>query len=93
MEDNKGIILQMNEDGVWDIKPEPYATIEVATEEDFNNLVELTEKYHAEKPIVEASSTYKCAKCKELLSDEAVKSRYKHCPDCGQKLDWTEYKE
>jgi len=38
MSDQKQIILQLNDDGTWGIKQDPYAVIEVATEEDWEYL-------------------------------------------------------
>lgn len=34
MSEPKEIILQLNEDGTWGLKSEPYAVIEVQSEED-----------------------------------------------------------
>lgn len=41
--DNNGITLQQNEDGTWGKYEEPYATIEVRTKEELDDLVELIE--------------------------------------------------
>ena len=72
----------------WILHKEPYATIEVATEEDFNEIKAAIEK---QKPMkLKAHTTSgaygRCPRCNEL-----VKSYYeKYCDQCGQKLDWSE---
>lgn len=38
-----GIMLQMNAEGEWTKYEEPYATIEIKTEEDYKELIELIE--------------------------------------------------
>lgn len=46
-----GLIISMGEDGVWGIHEEPYMTIAIATEEEFNLMNELLElgKQYKEK--------------------------------------------
>ena len=49
---------------------------------------EAVEKQHPEEPMrdcVYKHQTRWCAKCKRI-----VIRRWKHCPICGQKLDWSE---
>ena len=46
---NEGILITCGEGGVWEIKKEPYATIEVATEEDYMRLEHALELLRAEE--------------------------------------------
>lgn len=88
MEDRKELILQMNEDGVWGIKPEPYGVVEVATEEDWNYFIDIVERNKAKTPL-EFSM---CPNCRQSVAGGKSVS-LKFCTECGQKLDWTEYKD
>ncbi len=58
-------------------------------------LRELKEKATAKKPMFEKiikDTVYHCRCCKEFIGFYDV-YKYKYCPDCGQKLDWSEGKE
>ena len=88
MSDQKQIILQLNDGGTWGIKQDPYAVIEVATEEDWEYLQGILERNKAKKPLEILSGKYDCPNCKAHLPfGEQV--QYKFCIDCGQRLDWT----
>ena len=70
----------------WETK-EIYATIDVATEEDYNKLKERIEKQKAKKPKIFHGSVltlYPCPICGEKVKDCT------YCPGCGQKLDWSD---
>lgn len=74
----------------YDKKKEPYVTIEVETEEDFDFLNERVEKQIAKKPKIFHGSVltlYPCPIC-----GAKVKS-CNYCPGCGQKIDWSEVTE
>lgn len=76
--------------GTWGEKKEPFAKIEFETEEDFDFLNERVEKQIAKKPKIFHGSVltlYPCPIC-----GAKVKS-CNYCPQCGQKLDWSEVTE
>ena len=47
MNNDDGIMLQMQEDGTWGIRKEPYATIEFPSKEDYEKLQEIIEKHQS----------------------------------------------
>ena len=65
MNNDDGIILQMQEDGVWGIKEEPYCTVELQTKEDYEKLEEMLEKQIPKKPqeVDVDFSTFVCPNC------------------------------
>ena len=70
----------------WILHKEPYATIEVATEEDFNEIKAAIEK---QKPMkVKKTDDFWCPVCDTWLGQHH--SHYPYCYRCGQKLDWSE---
>lgn len=73
--------------GIWVEKKEPYITIYVATEEDYEILLEMLEKQNAKNPIPpEINENFAfCPICKRIVYDI-----YNYCPGCGQKLDWSD---
>lgn len=68
----------------------PYATIDVATEEDYRTLLKAIEREKAKKPmkaIDESGIKYTaCPLCGAVVQSDGFSFNY--CPDCGQKLDW-----
>lgn len=76
--------------GVWRKIEEPFAMIEIDTERDYGFLYERLEKQIAKKPKIFHGSVltlYPCPIC-----GAKVKS-CNYCPQCGQKLDWSEVTE
>lgn len=63
--------------------------------EHIDRLQELVDKATPKKPrplfLQMAFMPYKCPICEELVNDK--KYKYKYCPNCGQKLDWSEEAE
>ena len=96
MNNDDGIILQMQEGGVWGIKEEPYCTIEVDTKEDYEGLQKALEKQTPRKPLEQSTDEktyYKCI-C-ESIQKTAYKDGYQmgaeraYCDRCGQAIDWS----
>ena len=88
--------------GTWETK-EIYATIDVATEEDYNKLKERIEKQKAKKPLgvdlhkKESGNIHLwvCPICEIFLlgrrmADEKKSFHPNYCPGCGQKIDWSD---
>lgn len=59
---------------------------------DIETMGELVDKATPRKPrplfLQMAFMPYKCPICEELVNDK--KYKYKYCPNCGQKIDWSE---
>lgn len=91
MSEDNGIILELNENGKWGIKKEPFATIECATEKDYEALVEAIGKQAPLKPIknreqeTRYTSAYSCPTCDGGFTGAGIAN---YCYHCGQKLDW-----
>lgn len=75
---------------------EPYITIVVETEEDFNFIQDAIAKQTAEKPLDITEPVVKwgiCPVCKGLPEvfgrPQRVLESFLYCPQCGQKLDWS----
>ena len=51
------------------------------------NIIELIAKDYPEKPI-ESKSHFYCPICKHGIHKHSDKVFFKHCPWCGQRLDW-----
>lgn len=87
-------------------KKEPYITIYVTTEEDYEILKDLLEKQKAKKPLGvdlhgKASGNihkWVCPICENFLSNRRKVTEAhndfipSYCPVCGQKLDWSDVK-
>lgn len=74
----------------WGNKKEPFMTIEITSKEGYEFFVEQFEKQKAKKPKIFHGSVltfYPCPIC-----GAKVKS-CNYCPQCGQKLDWSEVTE
>ena len=76
---------------------EPYITIVVETEEDFNFIQDAIAKQTAKKPLDITEPVVKwgiCPVCKgmpEVLGrPQRVLESFLYCPQCGQRLDWGE---
>lgn len=97
---NKEILLRQNENDEFELYEEPYAIIEISTEEDFDKIKEAVGKQKAMKPTGftakenvkignatwrAGTTIYHCPRCYGLIS-----IIYKHCSECGQKIDWSE---
>lgn len=93
-----GIVLIMNEDGVFEKYEEPYMTIECAAKEDFEFIQKAIEKQTAKKPDFEGDGyddsgnliydTWICPNCGDKY--EIDYEIHQYCPMCGQKLDWSD---
>lgn len=88
--------LKQNEDGEFE-QHEPYITVSVDTEEDYEFMKQAIEKQKPKKPKGETDPmfgdiTTVCPTCGNAnLVNPFVRSRvYDYCPNCGQKLDWSE---
>lgn len=88
------IMFTIGEDGVLREYKEPYATIECETEEDFEKLKESFERHNkAKKPDFtdEYCDVAYCPNCGKFeFEDGTTTWMYNYCPECGQKLDWSE---
>ena len=91
MIDKDGLVLSLNEDGVWGIKEEPYCTIEVATKEDYEGLQKALEKQIPRKTKYKTT----CPVCNTYNSVWNKRTNTKpgdivYCWHCGNaiKLDW-----
>ena len=53
---------------------------------------QISKKIINEKVIADLCNYYlcKCPNCLEHLSNYCISNKSKHCPDCGQKIDWSE---
>lgn len=91
--------------GTWGEKKEPYITIYVATEEDYEILKDRLEKQNAKKPLgvdlhkKESGNIHLwvCPICEIFLlgrrmADEKPSLHPNYCPGCGQKIDWSDIK-
>ena len=90
---NEEILLRQNENGEFE-SYEPYATIEIDTEEDFDKIKSAIDKQKPMKPAEaddrEGCVTWMCPACERVHFTE-WKTNY--CSECGQKIDWTEGEE
>lgn len=93
------LLLRYDEDaGSWREVKEPYITIDVETEEDFNFLQDAVAKQTAKKPYSRQEGSQKAfyCQCKHYLGDEEDFEleylRPVYCDECGQRLDWSETK-
>lgn len=76
----------------WELKKEPYMTIEVASEEDFEWLTRAMDFYMAHskaQPVLDDGAFGACPNCEYEFNSE-LRNEYeiRYCPNCGQKLDW-----
>ena len=75
---------------------EPYITIVVETEEDFNFIQDAIAKQTAEKPYSRREGDQKefYCQCQHYLGGEELIElallRPVYCDECGQRLDWSE---
>lgn len=91
-------LIYNKETGEWEEYKEPFTTIDVATEEAFEELMETIEKQKKKKP----NGEY-CPNCKRHLRKPKITSGYtgkvkkrngdNYCPTCGQAIDWSEQAE
>ena len=96
------ILLRQNENGEFE-SYEPYITIAIDTEEEYEKIKEAVKKQKAMKPTGftakenvkignatwrAGTTIYHCPRCYGLIT-----IIYKHCSECGQKIDWTEGEE
>lgn len=92
------ILLIPNEEGKFEAY-EPYVTLHIDTEEDYDKIKEAVGKQKAMKPTGftaeedvkignatwrAGTTIYHCPRCYGLIT-----IIYKHCSECGQKIDWT----
>lgn len=77
----EGITLRQNENGEW-VVYEPYATIDVETEEEFEFLKEAVEKQKPKQLHRYANGTDHCPNCDANLTGMG----FKFCVECGQAL-------
>jgi hypothetical protein len=91
-----GIMIFMNEDGLWEKYDDTWdLVIHCESEEEHNEAVEWMKKSGAKKPIPTDFMGYKkCPNCDSSFDvDEEFwfeDGTYKYCPKCGQKIDWSE---
>lgn len=89
-----GLTFKYNEEtGEWD-KYEVYMSVDCQTEEDFAYLKECVEKQKAQ-PVKLTEDECICSVCGfDIVQciDYPADIQPKHCPECGQKLDWGEVK-
>ena len=95
----KELLLRYDEDaGAGREVKEPYITIEIETEEDFNFIQDAIAKQTAKKPYSRQEGSQKAfyCQCKHYLGDaedfELELLRPVYCDECGQRLDWSETK-
>ena len=95
----KNLVLAYNEEsGAWEERKEPYITLEVETEEDYEHLKAAVEFYQKRDKLVEVVhgrwiekeheapyGGYHLFHCSECDSPNARKRNY--CPECGAKMD------
>lgn len=103
MED-KFWVLQETPDGTWDRRKDPFMTVELPEEKDYEHLKKLIDRNNVakvQKSIVKAAgmevTRVFCPKCDKLLKafmniEEDLDDAH-FCPDCGQRLDWSESNE
>lgn len=75
----------------WELKKEPYATIEVASEEDFDHLVTAINMRKEMKVGCGINNVNYCPCCHDvnfLKNEDGIGNSF--CGRCGQKLDWSE---
>ena len=83
------ILLIPGEDGKFH-QYKPYASIDVATEEDYKFLVIAVDKQKALEPkLNKESNVFFCPECER----RAKKNYDLYCSGCGQKLDWSLIKD
>ncbi len=90
MNNDDGIILQMQEDGAWGIAKEPYCTLEIQTKEDYEKLEEMLEKHTAKKPKkikLRQGTQWLCPACGNTVAGLGADLLY--CNECGQRMDWS----
>ena len=82
--------FKQNKDGEFE-QYEPYITVSVNTEEDYEFMKQAIEKQKPKKPMpllnVYPDGQYECS------CDCPVLRCYSYCPKCGQKLDWSDIDE
>jgi hypothetical protein len=88
-----GITIKYNEEtGEWD-SYECYMSVDCQTEEDFEYLKECVEKQEAQ-PVKLTEDECLCPECGidiiDYFNGLDLDHIPKHCPECGQKLDWSE---
>lgn len=93
LEEEKGLTLHIGEDGVASVKEEPYATVEVATEEDFD-LLKLSIGMMTPKLVSVnwGDKWIECPVCGNILATavDDLDEQPHFCSRCGQALDWGE---
>ena len=81
--------LKQNEDGEFE-QHEPYITVSVDTEEDYEFMKQAIEKQKPKKPIkaqehIRYAMCYVCPNCGKTFSGTGIAN---YCYHCGQRLDW-----
>lgn len=74
---------------VWKEKPEPYITIEVETEDDYEEIKKALCRAGAESVVKDEDGVFCCPHCGDedyLYSEFEYRNNY--CGKCGQALDW-----
>ena len=83
----KKLLLRFDEStGTWKEHKEPYITIEVETEEDFNYIKAAVAKQKPMKVVRIKPNDADCPACDAWLGNFHIGETY--CHRCGQKLDW-----
>ncbi|MDD6988753.1 hypothetical protein [Ruminococcus sp.] len=86
--------LKQNEDGEFE-QYEPYITVSVNTEEDYEFMKQAIEKQKPKKPIkaqehIRYAMCYVCPNCGKTFSGTGIAN---YCYHCGQRLDWSNIDE
>lgn len=97
---NEFSIVYNEKTGTWEHKKEPYATIEIETQEDFEKIKIAIEKQNRKKPDYEGDGyddsgnliydTWICPCCGDRYEIDYEMHRF--CPVCGQAIDWGDLK-
>lgn len=85
------LVLVIGEDGVARIHKEPYATVEVDTEEDYRQLQNAVERSNPKRIKINLWDKWmECPVCGNVLryEDDEVEDFPHFCSHCGQALDW-----
>lgn len=93
MMSDDGIMIFMNEDGVFEKYDDTWdLVIHCESEEEHNEAVEWMKKSGAKEVIFvedEFMNYYECPNCGYMISTWK-EDDHEHCPKCGQKVDWSE---
>lgn len=86
--------FKQNKDGEFE-QYEPYITVSVDTEKDYEFMKQAIEKQKPKKPIkaqehIRYAMCYVCPNCGKTFSGTGIAN---YCYHCGQRLDWSNIDE